>query len=109
LEKRGHVVVIAKTGKGAVEATAKESFDLVLMDVQMPEMDGLEATAAIRAREQNTGGRVPIIAMTAHAMVGDKERCLASGMDSYVSKPLKIEELFASIDTLMAKAKSTPV
>jgi len=100
LEKRGHTVVVAETGKLALEALDKQQFDIVLMDVQMPEMDGLAATAAIRDREQNTETHIPIIAMTAHAMVGDKERCLAAGMDRYVSKPLHAKELFAAIEDL---------
>jgi CheY-like chemotaxis protein len=106
LEKRGHKVVVAGNGKAAVEATAMEEFDLVLMDVQMPEMDGLEATAAIRVREQTTGRHIPIIAMTAHAMVGDKEDCLAAGMDSYLSKPLQFKELFAVIERTLDHAKT---
>jgi CheY-like chemotaxis protein len=106
LEKRGHVVVVAGNGKAAAEATASEGFDLVLMDVQMPEMDGFEATAAIRIREQTTGRHIPIIAMTAHAMVGDKEDCLAAGMDNYVSKPLQFKELFAAIENTLNQAKT---
>ncbi|MCS6925450.1 MAG: PAS domain S-box protein [Candidatus Binatia bacterium] len=100
LEKWGHRVVVATTGAEAVARVAEEAFDVVLMDVQMPEMDGLEATAAIRARERAQGGHLPIIAMTAHAMQGDKERCLAAGMDAYVSKPLKTDELHALLARL---------
>lgn len=107
LEKRGHTVTIATTGKAALELSSKELFDLILMDVQMPEMDGFEATAAIRAREQISGGHIPIIAMTAYAMVGDKERCLACGMDAYTSKPLKFHELFEAIDSLVPNPSST--
>ena len=98
LEKHGHTVVIANNGREALAALARETFDLVLMDVQMPEMDGLEATAEIRRLENAVGRRIPIIAMTAHAMKGDEERCLAAGMDGYISKPIKPAELFALID-----------
>jgi len=93
LEKRGHTVAVAGNGKEALTALEKQSFDLVLMDVQMPEMDGFEATIAIREKEKTSGNHVPIIAMTAHAMVGDKERCLEAGMDDYISKPIRPEEL----------------
>ena len=101
LERRGHSVVVAATGKAALHALALHSFDIILMDVQMPEMDGMEATARIREFEKQTGKHVPIIAMTANAMVGDKERCLAAGMDGYVSKPIQTKELFAAIDELV--------
>jgi signal transduction histidine kinase/DNA-binding response OmpR family regulator len=98
LEKRGHTVVVAETGKAVLEILGNEAFHVVLMDVEMPDMDGLAATAAIRQHERDTGSHVPIIAMTAHAMAGDKERCLAAGMDGYVSKPLQMKELFAAIE-----------
>jgi two-component system, sensor histidine kinase and response regulator len=98
LEKRGHAVSLAETGKAALETLEKQDFDLILMDLQMPEMDGLEATVAIRKREQLSGKHIPIIAMTANAMLGDKERCLAAGMDGYVSKPLRVKELLAMIE-----------
>ncbi len=97
LEKAGHRVVIASNGLKAVAAFEKEAFDLILMDVQMPEMNGYEATASIREKEKVSGGHIPIIAMTAHAMKGDRERCLEAGMDGYVAKPIKIEELFEAI------------
>jgi two-component system, sensor histidine kinase and response regulator len=103
LTKKGHTVVLAENGRAALAALEqqKESpFDLVLMDVQMPEMDGLEATSLIRKREELTGEHIPIIALTAHAMKGDKEVCLKAGMDGYVSKPLKIEDLFSAIREL---------
>lgn len=98
LERRGHFVQLANNGEEAVAALEEESFDLVLMDIQMPEMDGLEATEAIRQKEKGTDTHIPIIAMTAHAMKGDQERCLAAGMDAYISKPIKAEELFAVIE-----------
>jgi signal transduction histidine kinase/DNA-binding response OmpR family regulator len=100
LEKRGHSVVVAENGKTAVERWQSEPFDVVLMDVQMPEMDGMEATLEIRRREKEmmTGKRIPIIAMTAHAMTGDREKCLDAGMDGYVSKPIKAEEMMKEIE-----------
>jgi two-component system, sensor histidine kinase and response regulator len=101
LEKAGHRVNLACTGREALEAwenSGTARFDVVLMDIQMPEMDGLEATAGIRNREKGSGNHIPILAMTAHAMRGDKEKCLASGMDGYVSKPIRPAELFAEID-----------
>ena len=101
LEKRGHEVVVAGNGRAALEALEKQTPDLVLMDVQMPEMDGLQATAAIRQGELKSGKHIPIIAMTAHAMAGDKERCLGAGMDGYVSKPLRVEDLFSTIEEVL--------
>jgi two-component system, sensor histidine kinase and response regulator len=103
LEKRGYIVSVAGDGMEAVAALEKEDFDLVLMDVQMPQMDGFEATAAIREKEKRGGKRTPIIAMTAHALKGDEERCLAAGMDAYISKPIRTHELFATIETVMEK------
>ncbi|MHB8861480.1 MAG: response regulator [Pirellulaceae bacterium] len=100
LEKRGHFVIVAGNGQQALAALEQESFDVILMDVQMPEMDGLEATAAIRHRESTSGGHIPIVAMTARAMKGDRERCLAAGMDHYVSKPLQPAELFDTVERL---------
>jgi two-component system sensor histidine kinase/response regulator len=100
LEKDGHHVTIANNGLEAVQAFERDSFDLVLMDIQMPEMDGFEATRAIRKLEQITGGHIPIIAMTAHALVGDRERCLASGMDDYIAKPIYAKQLIATIRRL---------
>ncbi len=106
LEKRGHTVVVAASGKTALEAWREQPFDLILMDVQMPEMDGFEASAIIRQEEirqpeKPAATHIPIIAMTAHAMVGDRERCLAAGMDDYVAKPINTTELFAAIERLM--------
>jgi PAS domain S-box-containing protein len=98
LQKHGHRVVIAETGTEALKALRESKFDVVLMDIQMPEMNGLEVTAAIRAAEEKTGGHLNIIAMTAHAMKGDKERCIASGMDDYISKPIKARELLQMLD-----------
>ena len=102
MEKRGHHVTVAGDGQAALEALERETFDLVLMDVQMPVMDGFEATTAIRKQEEGTGRHLPIIAMTAHAMTGDRERCLAAGMDGYVSKPVHGQELFAEIEAQAA-------
>jgi PAS domain S-box-containing protein len=107
LEKGGHSVVLAETGTAALEALKKQSFDLVLMDVQMPEMDGLEATASVRLQEVSTGEHIPIVAMTAHAMVGDKDRCLEAGMDAYISKPLSVKDLFATIESLFPSQKES--
>jgi two-component system sensor histidine kinase/response regulator len=105
LAKRGHEVVVAGSGKASLEALKTQVFDLILMDIQMPEMDGLQATTAIRHEELKTGKHIPIIAMTAHAMAGDKERYLGAGMDGYVSKPLRIADLFSAIEEVF----STPV
>jgi two-component system sensor histidine kinase/response regulator len=93
LEKRGHRVAVAANGLEALAALKKETFDLVLMDVQMPEMDGMEATAAIREEEKASGEHQPIIALTAHAMKGDREKCLSAGMDAYLTKPIRPQEL----------------
>jgi two-component system, sensor histidine kinase and response regulator len=93
LTREGHQVTMATNGREAIEAWEKGTFDLILMDVQMPEIDGLEAVRRIRDRERSTGSHIPIIAMTAHAMTGDRERCLAAGMDEYVSKPIRIKQL----------------
>jgi CheY-like chemotaxis protein len=106
LEQEGHEVIAAADGRAAVERFRAGGIELILMDVQMPQLDGLEATAAIRRHEQTTGGHVPIIGVTAHAMVGDRERCLAAGMDGYVPKPLRSEKLLDAIDE--AQGKSVP-
>jgi CheY-like chemotaxis protein/HPt (histidine-containing phosphotransfer) domain-containing protein len=104
LQKWGHQVAVAVNGKEALAAIAKEHFDLVLMDVQMPEVGGFEATAALRAREQETGGHLRVVAMTAHAMKGDRERCLAAGMDDYLPKPIQAHELLAVIERAVPPA-----
>ena len=109
LEKRGHSVVTAANGRDALQEVERGSFDLVLMDVQMPEMDGFEATAALRDKEKTMGRHVPVIAMTAYAMQGDRERCLAAGMDGYVAKPINAADLFASIERVLAEAGSRNV
>ena len=98
LERRGHCVVVANDGKEALQALDREHFDLVLMDVQMPEMDGYEATAAIRQRERTTGRHLRIIAMTAHALKGDREQCLQAGMDDYLAKPVHASELYDAVE-----------
>jgi two-component system, sensor histidine kinase and response regulator len=104
LEKRGHRVALADNGRQALAALEKESFDLVLMDVQMPEMDGFEATRAIRMKEKNSGLHQTIIALTAHAMKGDREKCLAEGMDGYLTKPIRPQEL----DEVLARYGARP-
>lgn len=122
LHKRGHAVAVATNGREALELLEAEgfaNFDSVLMDVQMPEMDGMEATAAIRALEKTLGTHLPIIGVTAHAMKGDRERCLQGGMDGYVSKPIRPDTLFSELErlvpdsvpreTIAAKAPSGPV
>ena len=108
LQQMGHSVSVAQNGRQAVEMTEAEQFDLILMDIQMPEMDGLEATLAIRAREASRGGpRVPILAMTAYAMSGDSDRCIEAGMDGYISKPINTQELFETIENLGLKSSPT--
>jgi len=109
LEKRGHTVTLAANGKEALAAIQNGEFDLILMDVQMPEMDGFQVTGAIRRKESATGAHIPIIAMTAHAMKGDEERCLTAGMDAYVSKPIRPQELFEKIEQLLGKGRDTEI
>jgi len=106
LEKRGYLVTVARNGAEAVTALEDNLFDVVLMDIQMNGMDGFEATAAIRAKEKLTGGHIPIIAMTAHALKGDQERCISAGMDGYVSKPIRTSEMFSTIESLVRKKGS---
>lgn len=103
LEKQGHQVKGVRDGKEALEALDKAVFDVVLMDIQMPNMNGFEATTAIREQEKKSGKHIPIIAMTAHAMKGDREMCLEAGMDDYVAKPLKADELLGKIETVVQK------
>ena len=107
LTKRGHQCVEAVNGHQVLEALARQTFDVVLMDVQMPGMDGYQATAAIRKREEQEGGHVPIIALTAHAMSGDREKCLLAGMDAYLAKPLRPSELVQLVESVPA-AKTRP-
>jgi two-component system sensor histidine kinase/response regulator len=106
LEKCGHSVVVAVNGREAVAAQAREGFDTILMDVQMPELDGLEATALIRKAEAGTGRHVPIVALTAHAMREDRERCLSAGMDEYLAKPFNARDLLETLDRLMVAVTS---
>ena len=98
LEMHGHHIEIANNGREALEALERQAFDLVLMDLEMPEMDGIEAAAAIRAKESLSGGHIPIVAMTAHAVTGFRERCLEAGMDDYITKPIKPDELFRVVE-----------
>ena len=108
LQQQGHHVTVAKNGKDALQHWEAEPFDLILMDVQMPEMDGFEATRIIREKEHDTEKHIPIIAMTARAMKGDRERCLESGMDDYLAKPIHIEEVAKKIAELMGQVQRCP-
>jgi signal transduction histidine kinase/CheY-like chemotaxis protein len=108
LEKRGHTVVVAVDGREAVAAAGRDSFDVILMDVQMPALDGLEATALIRKAEAGTGRHVPIVALTAHAMSEDRERCLNAGMDEYLVKPFNAKDLFDTLERLLPVPPSNP-
>jgi two-component system sensor histidine kinase/response regulator len=109
LEKRGHSVAVVGSGPDVLDLWQREPFDVILMDVQMPVMDGLETTYALRDRESGTGRHIPILAMTAHAMKGDRERCLDAGMDDYVSKPIRSEEMFAAIARLTERSEDVQV
>jgi CheY-like chemotaxis protein len=102
LTKEGHQVLVAHHGRDALRQLECETFDLILMDIQMPEMDGVEATRAIRGKEERTGQHIPIIALTAHALEGDRERFLSAGMDHYISKPIHTEEMLEVIEATMA-------
>jgi two-component system, sensor histidine kinase and response regulator len=108
LKQKGHRVSIVGNGRLAADRAGSDAFDLILMDVQMPEMSGLEATAIIRDHERTTGRHTPIIALTARAMAGDREQCLAAGMDAYVSKPLRPEELFSAIEAAIGQPTAIP-
>jgi two-component system sensor histidine kinase/response regulator len=107
LQRLGHDVVVVGNGREALTRLEDSTYDLVLMDVQMPEMDGFEATAAIREKERKDGVHIPIIAMTAHAMKGDKERCLGAGMDGYVAKPINLTELDQTIDATVGTGRAS--
>jgi two-component system sensor histidine kinase/response regulator len=109
LERFGHSVTVAANGKKALEAWEKGGFDAILMDVQMPEMNGWESTQAIREKERTAGGHIPIIAMTAHAMKGDDERCFAAGMDDYLTKPIRTEELMTVLEKVGARKAAREV
>ncbi len=109
LERFGHTVTVAANGRKALDAWEKGGFDAILMDVQMPEMNGWEATQAIRERERTAGGHIPIIAMTAHAMKGDDERCFAAGMDDYLTKPIRTEELMTVLEKVGARKAAREV
>ena len=102
LEKQGHQVVVACNGREALSILEREPFDLALLDIQMPEVDGLETARVIRARERSGTVHMPLIAVTAHAMNGDKERCLEAGMDGYLTKPIQLGQLFAAIEQVCA-------
>jgi two-component system, sensor histidine kinase and response regulator len=105
LQKRGHTVEIAENGLQALDLVRRSKFDLALMDVQMPLMDGLQATTAIRALQQDSPSRLPIIAMTAHARQEDRERCLQAGMDAYIAKPFDIREFLEVVERLVSQAR----
>jgi two-component system, sensor histidine kinase and response regulator len=109
LEKRGHHVTIASNGQEALDLLDRGSYDLVLMDVQMPLLDGLEATRLIREREKRSGCHQPIVALTAHAVKGDKERCEQAGMDGYLAKPIRPQELDAVLQEYIDRVKDRPV
>ena len=102
LQSQGHKVVVANDGQEALERFGPRQFDAILMDIQMPGMDGFACTAAIRSAEARTGAHIPIIAMTAHALAGDREKCLAAGMDDYVSKPIRRDDLFRALASAIA-------
>ena len=100
MEKLGHSVLAVVNGRAALEALDRDSFDVVLMDIQMPEMDGYRATAALREKEKETGMHVPVVALTAHAMSTDREKCFEAGMDGYLSKPIDLKELRDTLNSI---------
>jgi CheY-like chemotaxis protein len=106
LEKMGHVVTVAENGKIALRVLSQQHFDLVAMDMQMPLMEGLEATEKIRAREKKSGGHVPIVAMTANAFEEDRQRCQKAGMDGYIAKPVTSQTIEREINRVMAAQKT---
>jgi CheY-like chemotaxis protein len=108
IRKRGHNLVVANNGREALAALENERFDLILMDIQMPEMSGLEVTAAIRLKERTTGEHIPIVATTASAMKEDRERCLAAGMDAYLSKPIRAQELIQAVESFQKVETAQP-
>ena len=108
LERRGHSVSVAANGRLAIQALSRDRYDLILMDVQMPDMDGFEATALIREKERAGGERIPIVALTANAMKGDSERCLSAGMDAYLSKPIRANELFQAVESFRKAETAQP-
>jgi CheY-like chemotaxis protein len=105
LERRGHRVNVASSGREAIDWVERENFDLILMDLQMPDMDGLEATAMIREREKQRGGRTPIVALTAYTMKGDRERCLEAGMDNYINKPIDAVKFLEIVEMMAAPSR----
>ena len=101
LRDEGYDASVAANGEAALDLLRQSEFDLVITDLRMPELDGLETTSAIRKRERSTGGHIPIVALTAHVVKGDAERCLAAGMDAYLAKPLRGRDLFAAIESVL--------
>jgi CheY-like chemotaxis protein len=107
LEKRGHHVTVTANGREALEALERGAFDLVLMDLQMPEMDGFQTIAALREKEKSNGTHQPVVALTAHAMKGDRERCLAAGMDGYLTKPVRPRQLDDLLESYLVRQTTT--
>jgi len=109
LEKQNHTVRTASNGREALDMIENEKFDCVLMDLQMPVLDGFEATAAIRNKERASGDHLPIIALTAHAIAGDLDRCLNAGMDGYLTKPIDTKDVFATVERVLEELKAQTV